>query len=170
MKSVLLVLVSTLMLGGVARAQPVDPYGAPMGPGARGPGPYNVPIGPGGPMGEQPPRAPNGPLRAALLERFDANHDGRLEPNERMRAIKALRRLTRHMVRAERRAERAQARADRVGERRAERQQARVRDAIRRYDTNGDGIVDPNEIPPAAARRLRPLDRNGDGWVDDADF
>jgi Ca2+-binding EF-hand superfamily protein len=100
------------------------------------------------------PRAP-GPLRAAVLARFDRNHDGRLEPAERRAAIRALRNLARQMARENRR---------------MARQQKRVRRAIRRYDLNGDGVVGPDEIAPAAARRLQPLDRNGDGWVDDADF
>jgi hypothetical protein len=109
--------------------------------------------------GPPPPPAaaqrPAGPLRQALLERFDANHDGRLEPKERRHAIRALRRM-----------QRALAHRDRA-ERRAMREQRR---AIRRYDLNGDGNVDPREMPPAAAARLRPLDRNGDGWLDDSDF
>jgi Ca2+-binding EF-hand superfamily protein len=101
------------------------------------------------------PARPAGPLRQALLERFDANHDGRLEPKERRHAIRALRRMQRSLAHRDR------------AERRAMREQRR---AIRRYDLNGDGNVDPNEMPPAAAQRLRHLDRNGDGWVDDGDF
>jgi EF hand len=50
----------------------------------------------------------------------------------------------------------------------AERRQ--LRQTIRRYDLNGDGNVDPSEMPPAAAQRMRPMDRNGDGWVDENDF
>jgi len=112
------------------------------------------------PMAAPPPGPPpagmhrNGPLKQALLERFDKNHDGRLEPNERRHAIKALRRLTRRMMRQERQ---------------AERQIKRERNVIRRYDTNHDGVVDPNEMPPGLAKRMRHLDRNGDGWLDDAD-
>ena len=45
-----------------------------------------------------------------------------------------------------------------------------MRQAIRRYDLNGDGNVDPGEMPPAAAERLRRLDRDGDGWVDERNF
>jgi hypothetical protein len=45
----------------------------------------------------------------------------------------------------------------------------RRRDLVRRYDTNGDGVVSPDEMPPGLARRLRPLDRNGDGWLDERD-
>jgi hypothetical protein len=99
-----------------------------------------------------PPR--NAPLKQALLERFDKNHDGRLEPNERRHAIKALRKLTRKMA---------------MHERRAERRMARERGVVRRYDQNRDGVVDPQEMPPGLAKKMQPLDRNGDGWLDDAD-
>ncbi len=53
---------------------------------------------------------------------------------------------------------------------RRERKAQRLRQVIRRYDLNGDGNVDANEMPPGVARRLQKLDRNGDGWVDDADL
>jgi len=123
----------TLLAGGVAHAQPVDPY-APA-----------------------PVAAPHqeAPLRAALLERFDRNHDGRLDPVERKHAIHALRKIARKLAREERR---------------DARRAARLRGVIRRYDVDGDGNVGPCEIPPNVARRLRRFDRNGDGWVDDADF
>ena len=113
-------------------------------------GPMPAPVYAPGP----PPARPNGPLQQALLDRFDKNHDGRLEPNERRHAIKALRRLTRRMMRQERQ---------------AERQIKRERNVLRRYDTNHDGVVDPSEMPPGLANRMRHLDRNGDGWLDDAD-
>lgn len=152
MKAVLLVLFSTFASVGVARAQPIDPYSpyGPPPPPMLAPSRARVPMPPPG----AGPRAP-GPLRAAVIARFDRNHDGRLEPAERRAAIRALRKMARQMEREDRR---------------MTRQQARVRRAIRRYDLNGDGVVGPDEIPPAAARRLRPLDRNRDGWVDDADF
>ena len=89
------------------------------------------------------------------MERFDRDHDGRLDPVERKQAIKALRKL-------ERKLERQQMRDARRA--------ARLRRVIRRYDLDGDGNVGPGEIPPDVARRLRRFDRNGDGWVDDRDF
>ncbi len=108
---------------------------------------------------EQPgngPRSPHprAPLRAALLARFDHNHDGQLQPQERRQAIRALRRLTRKLAREQ------QGAARRVG---------RERELIQRFDVDGDGDVGPGELPPELADRMRPLDRNGDGWVDDAD-
>lgn len=134
MKLITMVLAASLALTGIARAdelEPGDPYGGP------------------------PPRAmrqPQGqPLKRMLMERFDRNHDGRLEPRERRQAIRALRRLERRLARQDR-------------------QQARLHRIIRKYDLNGDGNVDRGEMPPAMARRLRPLDRDGNGWVDDNDF
>ena len=100
------------------------------------------------------PARPRGQLQEVLLERFDRNHDGRLEPQERRHAIRVLRKLTRRMA---------------MQERRAERRDLRRRALVRRFDRNGDGVVGPEEMPPGLARRLRPLDRNGDGWLDDRD-
>jgi Ca2+-binding EF-hand superfamily protein len=129
MKAVPFVLAMALA-GGVASAQPVDPY-AP-----------------------QPPQ-PREQLRAELLARFDRDHDGRLDPRERKHAIKTLRRMARQLPREQMR---------------DARRAARLRAVIRRYDADGDGNVGPGEMPPELARKLRRLDRNGDGWVDDADF
>ena len=100
------------------------------------------------------PTRPRGQLQELLLERFDRNHDGRLEPKERRRAIRALRKLARRMA---------------IQERRAELRGVRRRELVRRFDTNGDGVVGPEEMPPGLAPRLRPLDRNGDGWLGDRD-
>ncbi|MEO7729797.1 MAG: hypothetical protein ABIY55_02410 [Kofleriaceae bacterium] len=126
MKLAALALLTTLGLGGAAYADPGRPDAA----------------------------RPHGQLRQLLLERFDANHDGRLEPQERRHAAHALRRLARKMAMQDRRTgDRAQ----------------RARGMARRHDTNGDGVVGPQEMPPGAARRLPPLDQNGDGWLDDRD-
>jgi len=124
MKLAALALITTLGLGSAAYAEPAQP--------AR----------------------PRGQLHQLLLERFDRNHDGKLQPQERRRAVRALRRLTRRMAMQERRGQAAD------GRRRA---------LIRRFDTNRDGVVGPEEMPPGLARKLRPLDRNGDGWVDGRD-
>ncbi|TMQ11640.1 MAG: hypothetical protein E6J90_34080 [Deltaproteobacteria bacterium] len=137
MKLAVLAFVTTLGLGGVVQADP-----APLAP-AR----------------------PRGELHQLLLERFDRNHDGHLEPQERRRAIRALRRLARRLAMQERRAE---YRGD-PQERRAERRDARNRALLQRFDRNGDGVVTPDEMPPGMARRLRRADRNGDGSLDDRD-
>ncbi len=100
------------------------------------------------------PARPRGQLQELLLERFDRNHDGRLEPKERRRAIRALRKLARRLA---------------IQERRAEQRGVRQRELVRRFDTNGDGVVGPEEMPPGLARRLRPLDKNGDGWPGERD-
>ncbi len=99
------------------------------------------------------PPQQRGELRQALLERFDRNHDGRLEPNERRHAIRALHQIERRLVRQERRAERRE-----------------INGAVQRYDRNGDGVAGPGEVPLREQRRLRRLDRNGDGWVDGNDL
>jgi hypothetical protein len=159
MKLAVLALVTTLGLGSVVQADPA--------PGAA---------------------RPRGELRQLLLERFDRNHDGRLDPQERRRAILALHRLARRMAMQERRAqyrnerreERAEGRREEQREERAEsrnelreeraaRRAARNRALIERFDRNGDGVVTPDEMPPGMARRLRRLDRNGDGSLDDRD-
>lgn len=126
MKLAALALVTTLGLGGAAYADPARPEAG----------------------------RPRGQLHQLLLERFDRNHDGRLEPQERRRAIRTLRRLARRLA---------------MQERRAENQGARPRGLARRFDTSGDGVVGPEEMPRGRAHRLRPLDRNGDGQLDDRD-
>ena len=142
MKSVALAFATLLVAAGAASAQPADPYGPP-----------GAPPPAAAPMRPQRPEA--AALRAALIARFDRNHDGRLEPRERIAAARALRKLANRL---ERRARRQARRDQQLG------------GVIERYDLNGDGNVGPGEMPPAMARRLRRLDRNGDGWVDDRDF
>jgi hypothetical protein len=87
MKLAMLVLVAAL--GGTAAA---DPYAAPYG----GP-PPGAQVGVG--VVRVPARAA---FRQMLLERFDRNHDGVLEPRERRHAARALRRLAKRMARDER--------------------------------------------------------------------
>jgi hypothetical protein len=94
-----------------------------------------------------PRRAQNAQFRQMVLQRFDRNGDGRLEPRERKQAARALRRM-----------------ANRLGKDNV-RQQRKQR-FIRQYDLNGDGNVGPGEMPPALANQLQPLDRNGDGWLE----
>jgi hypothetical protein len=89
-----------------------------------------------------------GQLRALLLQHFDKNGDGRLGPRERRHAARALRRLSAKMMR---------------GDMRRQRQNK----FIHRYDRDGDGNVGPGEMPPGLADELRPLDRDGDGWLQD---
>jgi len=93
----------------------------------------------GAPPGQRPGR---GRMRQQIVERFDANGDGRLEPQERQRAKKAIRRM----------------------------RMARMNRVIQRFDRDGDGSVGPGELPPRAANKLRKLDHNGDGWIDRRDF
>ena len=84
-------------------------------------------------------------LRRALVEQFDRDGDGRLNPRERRQAARALRRM-----------------AKRMGENRRQR-------LIQKYDLDGDGNLGPGELPPRVQQKLRRLDRNGDGWLDQRD-
>jgi Ca2+-binding EF-hand superfamily protein len=96
--------------------------------------------GPADPYGPAPARAERRAERhQMMLQRFDVNHDGRLEPRER--------RIARRELRHER----------------------KLRKLIRKYDLNHDGVVDQGEMPPRMARKLRRWDTNHDGWVDGAD-
>ena len=88
-----------------------------------------------------------GQVRQLLLQRFDRNHDGRLEGRERKQAARALRRIAKQLARGD------------------QRQQRHGR-FIQRFDRNGDGNVGPREMPPGLADEMRPLDRDGDGWVE----
>jgi Ca2+-binding EF-hand superfamily protein len=147
MKLAALAIATTLGLAGLAHADPSQQLG-------------NV--------GD--PARPRGQFRQLLLERFDRNHDGRLEPEERRKAIRTLRRIARNMAMQERRAEGREARqGGRQRGERGQRDDARRERLLRRFDTNHDGVVGPDEMPPGMARRLRPLDRNRDGWLDDRD-
>jgi hypothetical protein len=81
-----------MLFVGTASAQYAGPpgnYPAPP-PGAR------VGIG----VERVPPRVA---MKQMLLERFDRNHDGRLEPRERRHAARALRKMAKRMARAQRR-------------------------------------------------------------------
>ncbi|HUS30984.1 MAG TPA: hypothetical protein VMZ53_20885 [Kofleriaceae bacterium] len=86
------------------------------------------------------------PLKQLLLQKFDRNHDGKLGPRERKHAAKVLHKLANRLAKAD---DRAQRRSK----------------FIRHYDANNDGNVGPGEMPPALADELRPLDRDGDGWL-----
>lgn len=134
----LAILAFVLSVSGVAAADelgPVDPYAVPPPPPA--------------PMLKQPRQ--QRPLKAFLLAKFDRNHDGRLEPRERMHAAKALRRLANRLAGQQQQGQQG-------------RQQRRQK-FIRKYDLNGDGNVGPGEMPPALGQEMRPLDTNGDGWL-----
>jgi hypothetical protein len=119
------------------------------------------------------PAPQRGQFRQLLLERFDRNHDGRLEPQERRHAARVLRKLASKLERRSRevqddkREREALERQDRHGHR-GEWRPTRAR-ALRRFDSNGDGVVGPEEMPPGLARKLRRLDRNRDGWLDERD-
>lgn len=98
-------------------------------------------------------------LRALLLQHFDANGDGKLGPRERQRAARALHRLAIRLGQsAQQQAPQRQPRQGRRGK------------LIYRYDLNRDGNLGPGEMPPSIADELRPLDRDGDGWLRDGEL
>lgn len=144
MKLLSLVLVSVLGAAGVARADEV----------LQPPGGTVVVSDPGMDPAVRQQRQHRGKqLRRAMVEAFDANGDGRLEPRERMRAVRVLRRMEQRLA----------------GQGRGNRGAAR-RGFIRRFDTNGDGNVGPREMPPGQADRLRRFDRDRDGWVEPSEY
>src|SRR4051812_7195718 len=98
--------------------------------------------------GPPPPQQRQAQLRQLIIERFDRDGDGRLDKRERRQAARALRRM-----------------ANRLGQRRADRR-AKL---IQKYDLDGDGNLGPGELPPRVQKRLRRMDRNGDGWLDQND-
>jgi hypothetical protein len=100
----------------------------------------------GGVAAADPP-APRAHVRQALLQAFDRDGDGHLDPQERRRASRVLRRIARRLARG--------GRHDGMRQR-----------MIERYDRNGDGNVGPREMPPAAADDARRFDRDGNGWID----
>ena len=115
---------------------------------------------PGGPVfveADNPQRAAPDPqqrqknrqLKNALMQQFDRDGDGRLGPQERRKAVRVLQRIQRRL-------------AGRDGQQRPK----KMRRFIQRFDTNGDGNVDRSEMPPGAARKLRRMDRDRDGWVE----
>jgi len=95
-------------------------------------------------------------LKRALVQQFDRNGDGRLGPRERMHAIRVLARIQRRLA----------GRDGQQGQPPQGQQRPQMRRFIQRFDTNGDGNVDRSEMPPGAARKLRRLDRDRDGWVE----
>jgi EF hand len=128
------------------------------------------------------PAPPRGEVRQFLLERFDRDRDGKLQPQERRRAVRVLRRLADRLAMQDRamrqhvRKRRMDHRLDAAGEGTRQPGQASpstpppgMMRKLRRFDRNGDGMIGPGEMPPDAARKLRPLDRNRDGWLDDGD-
>ena len=89
-------LFTVLLLGGAAQAQGYyGPPGAMPVPAAPPPGAV---VGVG--VQPVPPRVA---FRQIIIERFDANHDGRLGPRERRDAARVLRKLAKRMARGERR-------------------------------------------------------------------
>src|SRR5690242_6289195 len=80
-------LVAALLLSTAAHADdrmPMDPYGGAQASSVQAP--FGAP-------------SPRHHLRQLLLQNFDRNHDGRLEPRERRQAARALQRLSYKLMR-----------------------------------------------------------------------
>jgi hypothetical protein len=150
-------LILVALLGGTAHADhspmPVDPYGPPLAQGPRDPF-----ADPARAQHHQRKQA----LRQLLVQHFDRNGDGRLGPREREHAAKALHRLALRMSGHHKR-HRMQGMPGMQG---MQRKQGKRQKLIRRFDRNHDGHVGPGELPPAIADELRPLDDDGDGWLE----
>lgn len=95
-------ILAILLTGSTALAQGY--YGPPGGYPVQAPPPGEVAPPPGAQVGvgveQVPPRAA---VRQMMLERFDRNHDGRLDRRERRQAARALRKMAKRMARADRR-------------------------------------------------------------------
>ncbi len=107
--------------------------------------------------------------KAQILERFDANHDGQLDDQERG-ALKAQRRAKlaqRFDTNGDGQLDRREKREAKVALRaqRMEKRARRFQRLIDRFDRDHDGSLGPGEVPPKAMHKLRKLDRDGDGWV-----
>jgi hypothetical protein len=100
-------------------------------------------------------------MRRMLIEQFDRDGDGRLDQRERMRASRALRRMSMRLGQGKRG---QQGQQGQRGNRQMRRQKL-----IQKYDLDGDGNLGPGELPPRVQQRLRRMDRNGDGWLDQRD-
>jgi len=90
-------------------------------------------------------------MKQRLIERFDADGDGRLTGAEKQRAKQA-RKAARHKLKKARRLARIA------------RREARFDRIIERLDADGDGHVGPDEAGDRF-ERLQRFDANGDGWV-----
>lgn len=90
-------------------------------------------------------------MKQRMIEKYDADGDGRLTGAEKKRAKQAMKAAKRKMRKARRLAK-------------AARREARFDKVIDTLDQNGDGLVGPEE---AGGRfgRLQRFDANGDGWV-----
>jgi hypothetical protein len=143
-----LLLVASMLAGfaGLAGTAHADTYYGPPGgaPDMTAPPPVQQDYQPVAQHRRQGNQGPNqgprgqGEMKRALVERFDRNHDGRLEPRERAQAARALRRMANRM---DRQAARAQMRAERQ-QMRAQRQQQRQGQGQRQGGPNVDVYVD----------------------------
>lgn len=94
--------------------------------------------------GERDVRIMRKQMKQRMVEKFDADGDGKLTGAEKKKAKKAMKRAKRKMRRAHR--------------------IERFDKLIARLDQNGDGLVGPEEAGDRF-ERLKRFDADGDGWV-----
>jgi hypothetical protein len=118
---------------------------------------------------DRPQPTARGEVRQILLEHFDRDHDGRLQPQERRRAVRALRMLARRLAMQDHARAPGGPRgvigrfdADRDGVIRPGEMPPRM---FQRFDADRDGVVHPGELAQRRADKLRRLDRDGDGAI-----
>lgn len=89
---------------------------------------------------------PQGDPVERVMNRFDQNRDGVLDRSEvaQMRQANLQKRQAKHQ----------------------ERRQRLFSRALQRFDKDRDGRLGPQEVPQKLAQKLTRFDLNGDGWVD----
>jgi hypothetical protein len=99
---------------------------------------------------KSPPASVLDANQAALLKRYDTNHDGKLDEDELAAAHETM--LKSGL---------GGGAGERVGKVRAL--------LLKRFDQNGDGRLDKTERAKMRSYFLARFDKDGDGWLDDAE-